>query len=429
MKKTIKKQTAVAAESKPEKVVGLDLGDRYSHYCMLTNTGRDDRLLRTVGKRAGRTSQPGFLTSHFADVAAQRSIVLTVRRSLVDTLDDALDSVLKHALSRRSFLASAGGAAAASLVAGCSTDQPAPSTAAYTDSDILNFALNLEYLEAEFYLRAATGSGLNAADTAAGSSSPYQTVGAVTTSGNISVQQVPGLTSAQQNILNEIAYEEQEHVRFLRAALGANAAPRPALDLTYFSTLAVAANITTSATGSAAFTPYADFNHFLVGAFLFEDVGVTAYAGAAPLISTAGVVAGYLNAAAGILAVEAYHAATIRSTLTALGIAAGSAAAYPYIGYANQIAELRATLTVGNSAAPSTTGSVETPLTLPASAITTPSSPGASAVVAADPTNAIGFSRTVNQVHHIVYGSPTVGVKSGGFFPNGTNSIFATTTA
>ncbi len=39
MKKIIKKQTAVAAESKPEKVVGLDLGDRYSHYCMLTNTG------------------------------------------------------------------------------------------------------------------------------------------------------------------------------------------------------------------------------------------------------------------------------------------------------------------------------------------------------------------------------------------------------
>jgi transposase len=39
MKKTIKKQTVVAVESKPEKVVGLDLGDRYSHYCMLTNTG------------------------------------------------------------------------------------------------------------------------------------------------------------------------------------------------------------------------------------------------------------------------------------------------------------------------------------------------------------------------------------------------------
>jgi hypothetical protein len=80
-------------------------------------------------------------------------------------------------------------------------------------------------------------------------------------------------------------------------------------------------------------------------------------------------------------------------------------------------------LTVGNSAAPSTTSSVETNLVLPTST-TTPS-----AIVAADPTNAVGFARTVNQVHHIVYGSPTVGVAKGGFFPSGTNSIFATTTA
>ena len=42
--------------------------------------------------------------------------------------------------------------------------------------------------------------------------------------------------------------------------------------------------------------------------------------------------------------------------------------------------------------------------------------------------DAVGFARTVNQVHHIVYGSATVGVSKGGFFPSGTNSIFATTT-
>ena len=142
---------------------------------------------------------------------------------------------------------------------------------------------------------------------------------------------------------------------------------------------------------------------------------MTAYSGAAPLISAAGVAAGYLTAAAGILAVEAYHAGYVRTTLTGRAIAAGSASAYPYLG--------AATLTVGASAAPSTTGSVETALVLPTS-LTTPS-----AIVAASASNAVGFSRTGNQVHHIVYGSATVGVKSGGFFPNGTNSIFATTTA
>jgi hypothetical protein len=87
------------------------------------------------------------------------------------------------------------------------------------------------------------------------------------------------------------------------------------------------------------------------------------------------------------------------------------------------VEDLRAMLTVGNSAAPSTSGSVETTLTLPTN-LTSPS-----AIVAASPDTAVGFARTVNQVHHIVYGSPTVGVKSGGFFPSGTNSIFATTTA
>ena len=308
-----------------------------------------------------------------------------------------LDSLVEKALSRRRFLAGA-----------------------YTDADILNFALNLEYLEAQFYLYAATGSGLEAADTSPGSASTYQTVGTVT-EGNAAA--VPNLTPAQQDILNEIAFEEQAHVRFLRSALGSAAIPMPDIDLSFFGPLAVAANITTAATGTGSFNPFSSFDYFLVGAFIFEDVGVTAYSGAAGLISAAGVAAGYLTAAAGILAVEAYHAGYVRTSLTGRAIAAGSAAAYPYLGAANLVEALRATLTVGNSAAPSTSGSVETQLILP-TGISTPS-----AIVAASASNAVGFARTVNQVHHIVYGSPTVGVSKGGFFPNGTNSIFATTTA
>jgi hypothetical protein len=234
---------------------------------------------------------------------------------------------------------------------------------------------------------------------------------------------VPGLTPEQQDILYEIAYEERVHVRFLRTALGSAAVPMPDIDLSFFGPLAVAAGITTAATGAAAFNPFASFDDFLVGGFIFEDVGVTAYAGAATLISPAGVAAGYLTAAAGILAVEAYHASYIRTSLTGRAIAAGSASAYPYLGAANQVETLRAMLTVGNTAAPSMAGSVETLLTLPTN-LTTPSS-----IVAASPVTAVGFSRTVNQVLHIVYGSSKVGVTTGGFFPSGTNSIFATTSA
>ena len=336
-----------------------------------------------------------------------------------------LDSIVEKALSRRTFIAGAGAAAATAAMAGCghstvTAAPPGPPPSSYDDNDVLNFALNLEYLEAQFYLYAATGSGLEAADTSAGSTSAYQTVGTVTTG---DAAAVPGLTAAQQEILNEIAYEEQAHVRLLRSTLGSVAVPMPEIDLSFFGPLAVAANITTAATGSGSFNPFSSFDYFLVGAFIFEDVGVTAYAGAAPLLTPAGGVAGSLAVAASILAVEAYHAGYIRTALTGRAIAAGSAAAYPYLGAANLVADLRATLTVGNSAAPSTSGSVETLLTLPTSLTT------ASSIVAASASDAVGFSRTVNQVLHIVYGSPTVGAKSGGFFPSGVNSIFATTTA
>ena len=341
-----------------------------------------------------------------------------------------IDSLVEKALSRRTFLAGAGavaGTAAAATLTGCGNSYGNGGTSTggngktFTDADVLNYALNLEYLEAQFYLYAATGSGLAAADTMApsGYTGTY-TEGTVTVG---SAAKVTGLTTAEQEILNEIAWEEQTHVQFLRAALGKAAVPMPSIDLSFFGPLAVAAGITTNATGTGSFNPFSSFDYFLVGAFIFEDVGVTAYSGAAPLITAAGVSAGYLTAAAGILAVEAYHAGYVRTALTARAIAAGSATAYPYLAAANKVEALRASLTTGMTAAPSTSGSVETLLVLPTSTSTP------SAIVAADPTNAIGFARNATQVHHIVYGSATVGVAKGGFFPNGTNSIFSVTSA
>lgn len=302
-------------------------------------------------------------------------------------------------------MAGAGTAAAASLIVGCggssssttTTPPVTPVTPAVTDADILNFALNLEYLEAEFYLYASTGSGLSATD--AGTGAGATIVPAST--------KVPFATSYIQQYANEIAQDELNHVRFLRAALtsaGATVQPRPAIDLTFFAGLATAAGITGS------FNPFADENSFLVGAFVFEDVGVTAYSGAAPLITNK---AAYLSPAAGIQAVEAYHAAEIRTIIAAQAASSTATAAQTAaLANANLVSALRGKISSasGNMLAAETTLST-------------------SSIVAADSTNAIAFARTTDQVLHIVYGGAAgAGVAKGGFFPAGLNGTIKTTT-
>jgi hypothetical protein len=263
------------------------------------------------------------------------------------------------------------------------TPMPTPTpTPAITDADILNFALNLEYLEAEFYLRAATGTGLSAAD--AGMGAGMVTGGA----------QVTFPTAALQQYAVEIAQDELNHVRFLRQALGAAAVARPQIDLTNsFNAVANAAGI------GSTFNPFADANSFLVGAFVFEDVGVTAYHGAATLLTDKA----NLTAAAGILAVEAYHAAEIRTLIYGLSVSSGVST---YLTDANDISMVRASLGGGN----------ETTIS-------------ATSLVACDSTNAIAFDRTTDQVLHIVYAAGAGVVSKGGFFPAGLNGTITATTA
>ena len=307
-----------------------------------------------------------------------------------------ITTLFNKGVSRRGFIGGVGATATVGLLAGCGDDAFTPATTTLTDADVLNFALNLEYLEAEFYLRAATGSGLSATDAG---------TGAGTVVGGAAV---PGLSSTFQQYVNEIAFDEAQHVKFLRSALGSSAVSRPNIDFTNaFTTLAVAAGIISA---GATFNPFADFDSFLVGAFVFEDVGVTAYHGAAGLITSKAT----LGAAAGILATEAYHAGIVRTLLTGRAInAAIAATAYPYVGYANKVSALRATLGGGN----------ETPIVVPTS-LTTPST-----IVAAD-ANAVAYARTTDQVLHIVYGTGGgAGVKSGVFFPNGLNGKITATTA
>ena len=126
------------------------------------------------------------------------------------------------------------------------------------DVDILNYALTLEYLEAEFYTRG--------------------------------IAQVKGLSGEEMKLAKEIRDNEKEHVSALAATvkkLGGKPVKKPSLDF-----------------GGA----FANRAAFLKTANVLEDAGVSAYNGAGPLIDSVDVLA----AAGGIVQIEARHAALIR---------------------------------------------------------------------------------------------------------------------
>jgi len=297
-------------------------------------------------------------------------------------ISSAISRSAETPVDRRRLLAAAGvtglGTGLAALAATLPA-QPAaaisPSDEAISDATILNFALNLEYLEAEFYLRAVTGSGLPA-DLITGIDPQGGVVGG---------RPVPFATTAVKRIAQEIAADEKAHVAFLRSALGGAKVSRPAIDLRgSFTAAALAAGVITK---GQTFDPFASEENFLLGAFLFEDVGVTAYKGAAPLIYNKT----YLGAAAGILAVEAYHAGIIRTTLNAKGLQVP----------ATKISDARDSLDGPTDD--------DQGLTLG----------GVQNLVPTD-ANALVYGRTAERVLNIVYLTPNQ-IDKGGFFPEGIN--------
>ena len=244
-----------------------------------------------------------------------------------DLLLHALDASERRRSERRAFLRSASTATLAvggsALLAACGGGTPTPtstvtptpspsSTAVLQDQDTLNFALNLEYLEAQFYSYAVTGAGIPAVLLANGN-------GNTTVQGSVTGgRQVTFTDPVVQQYAREIAADEIAHVALLRSALGAAAVAQPALNIDgsatgAFTALARAAGIVSS---TGTFDPYLNDENFLLGAYIFEDVGVTAYKGAAAQINTALLI----DAAAGILATEAYHAGLIRTVLYSKGL-------------------------------------------------------------------------------------------------------------
>jgi rubrerythrin len=163
-------------------------------------------------------------------------------------------------MTRESFMLK--GAIAAGSVYGLSTVAPFVNQAFAQggggDVGVLNFALTLEYLEAAFY------------DTA--------------------LKQVPGLSGDVKKLATTLRDNENEHVDAITATikkLGGKPVAKPGVDF-----------------GKA----FASEKSFLTTAQSFEDLGVGAYNGAGPTISSKEVLA----AAGSIVQVEGRHAGVIR---------------------------------------------------------------------------------------------------------------------
>jgi hypothetical protein len=294
---------------------------------------------------------------------------------------NAVSRSAENAVDRRRFLrvagvaglglAGVGALAGTALAGGDEPDGQGPSDAA-----VLNFALNLEYLEAEYYLRGVYGEGLGAS----------QVDGTGTPGGVTGGRKVEFESKLARQYAHEIAEDERAHVDFLRAALGDAKVARPEINLTdAFTAAALAAGLIQP---GEQFDPFANEDNFLLGAFVFEDVGVTAYKGAAPLVSNKT----FLEAAAGILAVEAYHAGLVRTVLLSKGLDVPAGAISDARDSLDGPDDLDQGIVDGN---------------------------GKANIVPTD-ANGIAFSRSVEQVHNIAYLTPRRATR-GGFFPNGTN--------
>lgn len=211
------------------------------------------------------------------------------------------DTAFDQQTTRRSILKmGAAGLVSAGLLALMGSGSSAAGLSALTlpawdnrklsDTDILNFALNLEYLESEFYTYAVTGQGIEAFGIA--------TSGKGTSGPTMNGKKVNFSDPMMLAIAEELAFDEQQHVKLLRSVLGKDAIAKPALDL----------NGLGIGFGSEA-------EYLTVGRAL-EDTGISAYGGAAPLIKSKEI----LSTAARILADEAYHMGNVRLLIAQKGI-------------------------------------------------------------------------------------------------------------
>ncbi|CAL2281147.1 unnamed protein product [Prunus armeniaca] len=165
------------------------------------------------------------------------------------------------------------------------------------DTDLIQFALNLEFLEAEFFLHGALGEGLDAI-------SPNLALGGPPPIGGHKANLNPLVAP----IIQEFGYQEVGHLRAIITTIGGF--PRPLLNLSRENFAA----LFDQAAGfplTPPFDPYANSVNYLLASYAIPYVGLAGYVGTIPDLTEPT----NCRLVASLLGVEAGQDAVIRALL------------------------------------------------------------------------------------------------------------------
>ncbi|KAH6795232.1 desiccation-like protein [Perilla frutescens var. hirtella] len=264
-----------------------------------------------------------------------------------------------------------------------------------SDIDLLEFPLNLEYLEADFFSWGALGGGIDSFE-------PNLTKGGPPPVG----AKKANLSPLVRDIVAQFAFQEFGHLRAIQETVAGF--PRPLLNLS----AASFATIMNAAVGKALvppFDPYASDINYLLASYVIPYVGLTGYVGASANLQSP--ISRRL--VAGLLGVESGQDAVIRTLLYESAMLKVRPYDYTVAEFTDKISHLRNTL---GKAGTKDEGLIVEPAAGAEGRI-------AGNVLVGDK-NSVAYDRTPQEILRIVYGSGDE-TKPGGFYPKGASGNIA----
>ncbi|XP_062108848.1 desiccation-related protein PCC13-62-like [Humulus lupulus] len=265
-----------------------------------------------------------------------------------------------------------------------------------SDVDLLEFPLNLEFLEAEFFLFGALGYGLDkvAPNLTKGGPPPIGTKKA-------------NLDALTRDLILQFGWQEVGHLRAIQNTV--KGFPRPLLNLSS-SSFAKVMDAAFGRTLRPPFDPYANSINFLLASYLVPYVGLTGYVGANPKLKGATS----KRLVAGLLGVESGQDAVIRALLYERAMTKVKPYGITVAEFTNQISNLRTQLGHGGL---KDEGLVVLPILGAEGRV-------AGNVLAGDQYS-LSYGRTPEEILRIVYGGNGDEHVAGGFYPKGANGHIA----